>query len=215
MRKLILVLTLLTPFSASSTEWTGTVIGISDGDTVKVLTTDKKQVKIRLVEIDAPEKKQAFGEQSKQSLSEICFKKPVIVDDKGNDKYKRTLGRLHCDGVDANAEQVRRGMAWAYTQYLTDQTIADLEQSAKNSRIGLWADDNPIPPWDFRHGGKEIKSSKTPSDETTSDNGFKCGDKTKCKEMDNCAEAKFYLNNCGLSRLDRDNDGIPCESICK
>jgi endonuclease YncB( thermonuclease family) len=152
MNKMLLALLLATPFNIFAAEWSGIVVGITDGDTLTVLNSHKESVKIRLTEIDAPESKQAFGTQSKQSLSDICFKKSVVVDDKGTDKYKRTLGRLKCDGVDANAEQVKRGMAWAYTQYLTDKTIADFQQKAKDSSLGLWANSDPIEPWDFRKG---------------------------------------------------------------
>ena len=208
---LILGLAITSPSWA--TEWTGTVVSISDGDTLTVLNANKQQVKIRLVEIDAPESKQAFGTQSKQSLADLCFQKPVVVADKGLDKYKRTLGRIKCNGIDANAEQVKRGMAWAYRQYLTDQTIADLEETAKAERIGLWADDEPTPPWEFRHSGKTTKAKANKSD--ASSHTSECGGKSKCKEMSSCAEARFYLNECGVNRLDRDHDGIPCESICK
>lgn len=204
---------------AAAGEWTGTVVGISDGDTLTVLNSQKKQVKIRLAEIDAPESKQAFGTQSKQSLADMCFKKTVVVDDKGTDKYKRTLGRIKCAGVDANAEQVKRGFAWAYRQYLTDQSIAGLEESAKAAGIGLWADAEPTPPWDFRHGGKAKKAVTTakPEDDLPGSLGGddNCGSKRTCGQMSNCAEAKHYLNDCGVSRLDRDHDGIPCESLCR
>lgn len=215
MKKYLFLLALISAFPVSAITWTGTVIGISDGDTVKVLNAEKQQIKIRLVEIDAPESKQAFGTQSKQSLSDICFKKTVVVDDRGTDKYKRTLGRVKCDGVDANAEQVKRGMAWAYRQYLTDQSIISLEETAKASKQGLWADENPTPPWEFRHGSKATKNQKQSTEKTVSINGLECGGKSLCGEMNNCAEANFYLNNCGLTRLDRDHDGVPCESICR
>lgn len=209
-----LMLGLIISSSSWATEWTGTVVSIADGDTLTVLNANKQQVKIRLVEIDAPESKQAFGTQSKQSLAELCFQKSVVVTDQGTDKYKRTLGRIKCNGVDANAEQVKRGMAWAYRQYLTDQTIADLEETAKSERIGLWADDEPTPPWEFRHGGKATKAKASKGDASSSSTS-ECAGKTKCKEMSSCAEARFYLNECGVSRLDRDHDGIPCESLCK
>lgn len=215
MRLLISALILLTSLPIAAAEWSGTVVGISDGDTLTVLNTEKRQVKIRLAEIDAPESKQAFGTQSKKSLSDLCFKKAVVVDDHGTDKYKRTLGRLKCDGIDANAEQVKRGMAWAYRQYLTDQTIADLEEEAKIAGTGLWAEENPTPPWEFRHGGKLAKAVKASVESTESSSGFECAGKSKCGEMSSCAEAKFYLNECGVSRLDRDHDGMPCESICR
>jgi len=151
MYKFLIIILLTISFQASSEEWTGTVIGIMDGDTVKVLNSQKNTIKIRLTEIDAPEKNQDFGEQSKQSLSDICFKKQVIVDDKGLDKYKRTLGRLKCNGIDANAEQVKKGMAWAYRQYLTDESTIEFEDVAKTNKAGLWSNENPVAPWDFRH----------------------------------------------------------------
>lgn len=217
MKKIVLALALLTPFSAFSTEWTGTVVGISDGDTLTVLNANKRQVKIRLTEIDAPESKQAFGTQSKQSLADICFKKTVVVDDKGTDRYKRTLSRIKCDGIDANAEQVKRGMAWAYRQYLTDPSIAGLEDSAKASKTGLWTDEIPLPPWEFRHGSKTnaTKALNLPIKKAAANSGFECGAKSRCGDMNSCAEANFYLNECGLTRLDRDHDGVPCESICR
>ncbi|MDD5272180.1 MAG: thermonuclease family protein [Methylovulum sp.] len=216
MKKLILTLALTLPLSAHPSEWTGAVVGISDGDTLTVLNAERRTVKIRLAEIDAPESKQAYGQQSKQSLSDICFNKDVAVDDHGTDKYKRTLGRIRCGGVDANAEQVRRGMAWAYRQYLTDTAIADLEDAAKASKAGLWADSSPVPPWEFRHGGaaKAVVSSPVKK-ATPKSGGFECSGKTVCREMTSCAEAEFYLNTCGLRRLDRDSDGVPCESICR
>jgi endonuclease YncB( thermonuclease family) len=213
---MVFMLSIMMPVASWATEWTGTVVGISDGDTVTVLNTEKRQVKIRLTEIDAPESKQAFGAQSKQSLTELCFKKTVVVIDNGTDKYKRTLGRIRCDGVDANAEQVKRGMAWAYRQYLTDQSIASFEDIAKAEKLGLWADNEPMPPWEFRHGGKAIKAkADVKSNSTSSSSHLECAGKSMCKDMSNCAEANFYLNECGVKRLDRDHDGIPCESLCK
>jgi endonuclease YncB( thermonuclease family) len=208
-----LIALLLLPLTATATEWTGTVIGISDGDTLKVINQQNQQIKIRLAEIDAPEKSQAFGEQSKQSLSDLCFQKSVVVDDKGQDKYKRTLARIKCNGIDANAEQVKRGMAWAYRQYLSDQSIIQFEQAAQSQKIGLWSDSNPTPPWEFRHGKKSAPVSTVPSLPKTVDS--QCGTKTKCGEMTSCDEARFYLTSCGVSRLDRDHDGVPCESLCK
>lgn len=220
MKKTLIALTLLAPLSVLANEWTGTVVAIADGDTMTVLNEHKKQVKIRMAEIDAPESKQAFGSQSKQSLSELCFKKAAVIEDHGTDKYKRTIGRVKCAGIDANAEQVKRGMAWAYRQYLTDQSIADLEEKAKAAKSGLWSDENPLTPWDFRHGGKKAKQNKVntkaqKNEEIATGTGFEnCGDKRYCKEMKSCNEAKHYLNDCGVSRLDRDNDGVPCESLC-
>ena len=129
--------------------FTGRVIAVADGDTITVLR-GTTQVKVRLTEIDAPEKKQAFGNRSTQSLSDLCFGKTAVLDEKGKDRYGRTLARVTCEGTDANAEQVNRGLAWAYTRYLTDPQIRVIGEDARTSRRGLWQDEKPVPPWDWR-----------------------------------------------------------------
>ena len=129
---------------------------IADGDTATVLDSSNKQFKIRLTGIDAPEKKQAFGNKSKQSLSAMIFNKQVTVEYDKKDRYGRTLGKIIVNGVDANLEQVKAGMAWHYKHYQKDQTLADralytqAEDQAKAERQGLWVDANPIPPWEWR-----------------------------------------------------------------
>ena len=131
-------------------EVSGKVIGISDGDTLTLLS-GREQIKVRLTEIDAPEKAQLFGNRSRQSLSTLCFNKTATLDDQGKDRYGRTLARVYCDGIDANAEQVRRGMAWVYDRYVTDRSLYGLQDEARAARRGLWADPAPVPPWEWRH----------------------------------------------------------------
>lgn len=144
----ILALALSRPTFA---DFTGKVVAVADGDTLSVLR-DHEQVKVRLVEIDAPEKAQPFGNRSKQSLSDLCFSKTATFGDLGQDRYKRTLARVTCDGIDANAEQVRRGMAWVYRKYAPkDSPLYAVEGEAKAAKRGLWADADPIPPWEWRH----------------------------------------------------------------
>ena len=145
--RLILVAGFMLALNAHA--FTGKVVSVSDGDTITVLR-GRTQVKVRLLEIDAPEKAQAFGTKSKESLSEMCFGKTAEVADKGKDRYGRTLARVTCDGVDANAEQVRRGMAWVYDRYITDKTLYAVQEEAKAERRGLWQDDKPVPPWEWR-----------------------------------------------------------------
>ncbi|OGT84318.1 MAG: nuclease [Gammaproteobacteria bacterium RIFCSPLOWO2_02_FULL_61_13] len=130
-------------------DFTGRVVAVADGDTITVLR-EREQVKVRLVEIDAPEKAQAFGNRSKQSLSDLCFNKTARLDDKGKDRYGRTLARVYCDGADANAEQVRRGMAWVYDRYVTDRGLYSIQDEARAAKRGLWADNSPVPPWEWR-----------------------------------------------------------------
>lgn len=103
-----------------------------------------------MAEIDAPEKAQPFGERSKQSLSDICFDREAEIKPLTTDRYGRTVARVHCEGTDANAEQLRRGMAWVYVKYVTDRSLYALQDAAKAARRGLWVDKTPIPPWEWR-----------------------------------------------------------------
>lgn len=127
-----------------------TVVGVTDGDTLTCLTPAKEQIKVRLAEIDAPEKKQAFGERSKQSLSDLCFRERAELRVVDRDRYGRTVARVICGGVDANAEQIRRGMAWVYDRYSRDRALPPLQANAKVAHAGLWSDTNPVAPWEWR-----------------------------------------------------------------
>jgi endonuclease YncB( thermonuclease family) len=126
------------------------VVGISDGDTIKVRCPDRPQIAVRLAEIDAPEEAQPFGQRSKQLLSTLCFRKQAEIRPSIRDRYGRTVARVICAGTDANAAMVRAGMAWAYARYLTDPEIQALEVAARRQRLGLWADPHPVPPWEWR-----------------------------------------------------------------
>ena len=150
----------------------GKVVRISDGDTITVLDGNKVQHKIRLAGIDAPEKSQAFGERSKQHLSDLVFGKTVTVDWNKSDKYGRTVGKVIVNGQDANLRQVQAGLAWHYKQYEKEQSAADrsayahAETDAKTIKSGLWQDTAPTPPWDFRHAPRNttIVQSSNPED---------------------------------------------------
>jgi endonuclease YncB( thermonuclease family) len=152
----LLLATLLLPNSANAATFIGVVVGVSDGDTIKVVDASNTQHKIRLLGIDAPESKQAFGQRSKQSLSDIVYGRTVHVEYDKQDRYGRTLGKVLVDGEDANLLQVKRGMAWWYRAYKRDQNPDDqkiyeaAENAAKASKMGLWADMNSMPPWVFR-----------------------------------------------------------------
>ncbi len=135
----------------ASGPFSGRVVGVADGDTLTVLAAST-QHKVRLAEIDAPEKKQAFGERAKQSLSALCFNAEAEVTPATTDRYGRTVGRVRCGGVDASLYQVSNGLAWAYTKYLTDPAIATAERAARDSGAGLWADAEPVAPWLYRKG---------------------------------------------------------------
>jgi micrococcal nuclease len=126
------------------------VIGVLDGDTIVILENGKP-FHIRLANIDAPEKSQAFGQASKKSLSDLCYAKDAQYAAEKHDKYGRTIATVTCDGVEANLVQVQRGYAWVYTKYNLDKRLPALEADAKANHIGLWKDPHPTPPWEFRH----------------------------------------------------------------
>lgn len=133
------------------------VVAITDGDTIKARCGQPgayQEVKVRLAEIDAPEKKQPFGQRSKEALSDLCFQAQATIRPATIDRYGRTVARLECRGKDANAEMVRQGMAWAYTKYLTDPEIKRLELAARAARVGLWRDAEPVAPWEWRKRGR-------------------------------------------------------------
>lgn len=140
----------------------GKVVGITDGDTITLLDASKTQHKIRVAGIDAPEKKQPFGQRSKESLSELAFDKDITVEWSKKDRYGRTVGQIISKhGKDLNLEQIKRGMAWHYKKYESEQSPEDrklyaaAEEEAKAKRVGLWSDPNPVPPWDYRKTKRE------------------------------------------------------------
>lgn len=134
----------------------GRVVGVLDGDTIDVLDTARVSHRIRLAGIDAPEKSQAYGHKSKQSLSDLVFGKGVSVEIHKLDRYGREIGKVLLDSEDMNLEQIRRGMAWFYRQYERelspeDQAAYDAaEETARSKKLGLWVDQAPLPPWTFR-----------------------------------------------------------------
>ena len=186
----------------------GKVVSIADGDTVTIINNDQ-QTKIRLAEIDTPEKSQPYGKKAKKALSDFIFGKTVRIEIDTIDRYGRTIGTIFLNDLNINKEMVKAGHAWVYVQYAKDKTLFDLEKNAKENQLGLWAlpEGERIAPWQWRRGKRSIEKESNLS--------FQCESKTTCRQMQSCAEAKYYLINCGLTRLDGDKDGVPCESICR
>ncbi|STX50398.1 putative endonuclease precursor [Legionella busanensis] len=141
----------LTPTLSFAQIITGEVIRILDGDTLVVLIDGKLPEKIRLTEIDAPERSQPYGNRSRQALADLCFRKKAILNIKKRDYYGRLLARVQCNNIDVNAEQIRTGMAWVYDRYhTTDNSLYKLQEEARKNKIGLWADPYAFPPWLYR-----------------------------------------------------------------
>ena len=152
MRKCLQIVFLILLFCsyANSLELVGKVIKISDGDTITLLTDDKVSHKVRLNDIDAPEKKQPFGSKSRDNLASYIAGETVTVKYKSKDKYGRVLGTIYFDNLDINLQQIKNGYAWVYKQYSKNQTYYKEEQKARELKKGLWHDKNPIAPWEFR-----------------------------------------------------------------
>jgi len=207
----IFITLVLISVACFSEEMTGQVVSIADGDTLTLLVDGRKQVKIRLAEIDTPEKRQPYGNKARQALAALAFKRDVSVMWSEQDRYGRVVGRVFVDGLDVNAEMVRNGHAWVYRQYAKDESLFALEDEARAAKRGLWAmsETDKMPPWEWRRARRNTSKTKSPG------KPFTCGSKSYCKEMQSCEEARFYLSQCGLTRLDGDSDGVPCEAICR
>jgi micrococcal nuclease len=147
------LLFLLWPFVCPviAADFSDPVVSVLDGDTIEVLHNGKAE-HIRLSGIDCPEKGQAFGKRAKQAASELVFGKEVTLQTHGLDKYKRTLGDvLLPDGMNLNHELVKQGWCWWYRKYAPGDTVLEgLETEARDAKQGLWADPQPVPPWEWR-----------------------------------------------------------------
>jgi endonuclease YncB( thermonuclease family) len=144
------LLTLAVASGAAFADFSGRVVKVSDGDSLTVLVK-KRQVRVRLEGIDAPERGQAFSKRSRQSLVDMCAGKAAEVTDRGKDRYGRTIGGVSCAGIDANSAQVRRGMAWVFTRYVPiGSPLYEFEAYARLRQIGLWADPRAVAPWEWR-----------------------------------------------------------------
>ncbi len=151
--RFIIVLLALSP-AVFAADLSGGVVGIADGDTFTLLTSDKQQVKIRLAEIDAPESNQPYGNKSKQKLSELIFGKDVRVVVQTTDRYGRTVGTPYVGELDVCKEMVHVGAAWVYRQYVVDRSLFDVENDARAARRGIWglSESEQIEPWNWRRG---------------------------------------------------------------
>lgn len=181
---------------------------VSDGDTFSVQLDNGLFAEIRINGIDAPELAQPFGEESKNYLNQKLVDKKMFIVAPEKDKYGRYLGNVYVNYESVAEKMLAAGMAYHYKDFNQDKTLAALEQQAKNQKIGLWSlpEKEQVAPWDWRH-------SKNP-EAKEQDSPFDCKRKY-CKSMSSCQEAVYKLTVCGYKGLDRDQDGIPCEAICK
>ncbi len=134
----------------------GRVVAVTDGDTITLLASGQEQHKVRIGGIDAPEKTQPFGQRSKQSLSDLLMHQSVRAQAHKRDRYGRWVATVWVGNTDAGLHQIQRGMGWHYKAYEKEQPLAErltyaaAEEVARAQHVGLWADQAPVPPWDYR-----------------------------------------------------------------
>ncbi len=155
-RLLSTCLLLLFSIIANADELTGRVIDIASGDSISIVDLSGVEYKVRLSGIDAPEKQQPFGPESRKSLADLVYGKEVTVTWIKRDYHKRVVGKVMLNKVDINLEQVKRGMAWVFKHFVDDPysqdqaDYADAQEVAESRHLGLWSQKDPIPPWEFR-----------------------------------------------------------------
>ena len=203
---------------AQAEVFTAGVVGVLDGDTILV-RHEGKTTKVRLANIDAPEKAQPFGKQARLSLRELVYKKQVQIDGRAVDQYGRIVALVTSEGLDVNREQLKRGMAWEYSYRHSDESYIALQSEAQQAQRGLWAAPDPQAPWQWRRQHPWTKPSVQQNSPVAREvplmlYDMECGRKQRCAEMTSCAEARFYFVRCGVMALDGDRDGEPCKALC-
>ena len=158
---LLLLVVWATSTHAHAAEFTGRVVKVADGDSITVLI-GKQQERVRLLSIDCPENKQPFSSKAKALTSDMCFGKHVVVTWETRDRYGRVLGEVLVDGKSVNRALLEAGMAWHYREYSKDPKLQKLEDDARAAKLGLWADKEPIAPWEWRKTERERRKVKAP-----------------------------------------------------
>ena len=233
--RFVLPLLLLAPAAPASGEQ---VVRVKDGDSI-VIDSAGRRVDVRLADIDAPEFRQPRGEEARAALQRLVAGKEVKLQLVGGDAYRRIVAHVFVEDVHVNAEMVRRGLAWVRRAYDPPAHLLRREDEARAARRGLWADAEPTSPWDWRKGSRSAQSQRRetaareshlvparPRSPSAQSQGpetaqvssvrnaipsVRCGTKHYCREMTSCAEALAFLRQCGVTTMDGDDDGVPCE----
>ncbi len=147
----VFFLFLIIPFSFAYSI-TGRVTHVFDGDTIKV----NNRYTVRFYGIDTPEKNQEFGPEAKLYLTNLIYGRIVTVKYRSKDQYGRAVGEVFCDGEFINLKMIKRGYAWYYRRYAPNDTYFAVAQAyAENNKLGLWQQESPLPPWEWRKGSRE------------------------------------------------------------
>nr|WP_315034462.1 thermonuclease family protein [uncultured Chryseobacterium sp.] len=159
MKRLMLVCLLFPLLTFSQTR--GRVIKISDGDTITVLLEGSQQKKIRLAEVDCPEKGQPFGKNAKQFTSDQVFGKTINFIETSTDRYGRSIAKVYYDQDKyLSKELIKAGMGWWYFSYSNDASLGKLQEKAQRNKAGLWQDIHAMAPWEYRKMKREESRNK-------------------------------------------------------
>jgi endonuclease YncB( thermonuclease family) len=182
----------------------GRVTRVVDGDTLTMKTADGRALRIRLAEIDTPEKGEPFSNRARGALNQMVRDRDIAVRLFDVDSYGRIVGRVYVGELDVNAALVEQGLAVVYRRWAEDPRLYELEEEARAAKLGVWSG-GAIP-----RGAGRVPQSGGPS------RAAGCDNKRYCSEMSSCEEALLYLEQCGLDTLDGDSDGVPCEwALCR
>jgi endonuclease YncB( thermonuclease family) len=208
---------------ASEVVMSGQVMQVKDGDSI-VLRVGNESYELRLADIDAPEYDQRWGKRARKTLQRKIERKTVEVSVLDIDSYGRLVADVRYAGKSIGGQMVAEGHAWAYRDYLHKQELLVVEAQARAAGLGLWAKPGAVAPWLYRRGERkatDVNALKSKRWNRSSESqgkfadGFSCGTKTYCSQMLSCSEARFYMTQCGLTRLDGDRDSVPCERLCR
>ncbi|MBW4550991.1 MAG: thermonuclease family protein [Aphanocapsa sp. GSE-SYN-MK-11-07L] len=201
---------------------TGTILSVGDGDTLRIKTPDQKTITARLACIDAAELAQKpYGEAARVRLQQLLpVGQTVSLAIADTDRYGRSVAKVYVGNLSINLAMVHEGQAVVYRQYLSAcpelrEQLLRAEASAKARRLGIWAQPNPTMPWDFRHSGQKSGVPKTSSPQSQPNSLTRPAGDYDCKDFRTQAEAQRVLDTYPGDpfRLDRDGDGIACESL--
>lgn len=179
----------------------GRATKVVDGDTLAVKTAEGKRIRVRVAEIDTPEKGEPFSNRAREALNEMVWNQALSIRLYDIDSYGRMVGHVFIGDTDAGRELVRNGLAVVFCRYATDESLNELEEQAREKEFGVWSLAE-IP----RNACDNFAGEFQP---TLPD---RCGDKQYCSQMKSCAEALFYLRECNVTTIDGDKDGVPCET---
>jgi len=216
---LLLLAGLAAPPPATAQEtgdvFTGLVVDVKDGDTVKIRSSTGRMVDVRISGIDAPESNQPYGAEATRNARRYVGGKTVRVRVQDVDRYGRAVANVEVQGGTLGALLVRDGLAWWYRRYAAGNAeLKRLEQQARNAKRGLWAQAHPTPPWDWRNGERDSASSRKDRF-SRSTSSSRQGDQN-CSDFDTQREAQDFFERHQPGdphRLDGDNDGVACENL--